>query len=1020
MRRPTRPDPPIRLRVVPVLLAGAALLPGAPPHETMDACGAGHSAQESLFLRQQRLIREPELAQLLPGRVGPTPQAGDIALIEASSQVMAPPNEVDLSGWSISITPGPSGFTLRSEVSGTGSAIDDAGIPLGLNDDDFALVELPFSFPYYGKEYTYGFVHSDGNFTFVNPEPSSFDRNFSRAAGGPPRIAPLFRDLDPSKGGKVRFLSQGSRAVVTWDEVPQFSSFGIGKRQTFRMVLHESGRIEFDYGALDLPGAVVGTFPGVASRKALAVDWSAPEPGPIQGEPILAEIFADERVLDEYGIVHTFFRTHEDAYDSLLVFNAIGQGASRFSLAHAYPVRNDIEGIGEQIGDWGAFFGSGRRLSAFVNMGALSDYPESPLAPIPGLPTSSLLTILAHEVGHRFLAYPRWIDPETGEESRSLLGRQFAHWSFFFNSDASVLEGNAIKDHGPGVSPRFETVAATQAYSMVDQYLMGIVDASEVPATFLVEDPVGSGPRLGTAARSPEVGVKFDGIRKEVRIEDIIAAEGPRRPQASVAQRHFRHAFVLVVEDAESPDADAIRKVQQVRTNWRAFFNIQVGTRATVATELVKMLHLSTWPAAGVVAGLPGSGRVTISEARDTDLAVSLRLDDAIAAIPASVTIPAGELFAEFEIRGRRTGPATLTAVATEPGFDRAVTRLYVAESVDGLKLERLHFDNLRGLAGAKVPWPVDYRVRDENRLPYSGIELSFSQGIPGAEPIPSAMTDSDGRVRVEWQLAPQLGTQVLKAYLKDAPEMAVLTRAKAAGAVPTLAPGGAVNAASGERASSGRGFAPGSLVTVYGIGLATEEKDAHTLLAFGNRALPLVLDGIRIHVGGVSAPLVRVSPSQVTFQLPFELEGPQVEVGVATLYARGDTIAIPLSPLQPGLFPGRVAGTATDPANLIAGRGTAKAGGLIEVFGTGLGPVTPAGRTGKPGLAMPLQTVNGETRAWVDGQEVKVRSSALATLEAGVYRVVLELPEDLEPGMHEVRIAVDGVESNTITFASE
>lgn len=988
----------------------------------MDVCGAGHSVQESLFVRQQRLIREPELAQLLPGRVGPTPQVGDIALIEASSQVVAPPNEVDLSGWSVSITPGPSGFTLRSEGNGTGSPIDDAGIPLGLNDDDFALVELPFTFPYYGKEYTFGFVHSDGNFTFVAPEPSWFERNFSRAAGGPPRIAPLFRDLDPSKGGKVRFLSQGSRALVTWDEVPLFSDFGIGKRQTFRMVLHASGRIEFHYGTLDLPGAVVGTFPGDASRKAVAVDWSAPQSGPILGEPILAEIFADESVLDEYGIAHTFLRTHEDAYDSLIVFNATDHEASRprASLAHAYPVRNDIEGIGEEIGDWGAYFGSGRRLSAFVNMKALSQYGESPTAAIPGLPSLTMLTVLAHEVGHRFLAYPKWIDPETGETSRSLLGRGFAHWSFFFNTDASVLEGNKIKDHGPGVSPRFETVAAEPKYSMVDQYLMGIVDASEVPATFIVEHPVGGGPRLGNEARPPEVGVRFDGIRKEVRIEDIIAAEGPRRPEASVAQRHFRHAFVLVVEDAESPDADAIRKVQQARANFRAFFNRLVGTRATVATELVKMLHLSTWPAAGVVAGLPGSGRVTISEARDTDLAVSLRLDDAIAAIPASVTIPAGELFADFEIRGRRTGPATLTAAATEPGFDRAVTRLYVAESVDGLNLERLHFDNLRGLAGAKVPWPVDYRVRDENRLPYSGIELSFSQGIPGAEPIPSAMTDSDGRVRVEWQLAPQPGTQVLKAYLEDAPEMAVLTRAKAAGAVPTLAPAGAVNAASGEHASSGRGFAPGSLITVYGIGLATEEKDAHTLLAFGNRALPLVLDGIRIHVGGVSAPLVRVSPSQVTFQLPFELEGPQVEVGVATLYARGDTIAIPLSPLQPGLFPGRVAGTATDPANLIAGRGIPKAGGLIEVFGTGLGPVSPPGRTGKPGLAMPLQTVNGETKAWVDGQEVKVRSSALATLEAGVYRVVLELPEDLEPGMHEVRIAVDGVESNTITFVSQ
>ena len=270
MRRPTRPDPPIRLRVVPVLLAGAALLPGAPPHETMDACGAGHSAQESLFLRQQRLIREPELAQLLPGRVGPTPQAGDIALIEASSQVMAPPNEVDLSGWSISITPGPSGFTLRSEVSGTGSAIDDAGIPLGLNDDDFALVELPFSFPYYGKEYTYGFVHSDGNFTFVNPEPSSFDRNFSRRGRRTTEDRATLPGPRSEQGRKGAVPQPGKPGGGDLGRSPAVSAVsGSGSARRSGWSLHESGRIEFDYGALDLPGAVVGTFPGVASRKAL-------------------------------------------------------------------------------------------------------------------------------------------------------------------------------------------------------------------------------------------------------------------------------------------------------------------------------------------------------------------------------------------------------------------------------------------------------------------------------------------------------------------------------------------------------------------------------------------------------------------------------------------------------------------------------------------------------------------------------------------------------------------------------
>ena len=985
----------------------------------MDACGAGHTAHESLFMRQQRLIREPGLAQSLPGTTGTTLQEGEIALIETSAEVMAPPNEVDLAGWQVSIATGPAGFTLESMRREAGDTVQHKGIPVELDDDDFVLVELPFSFPYYGQEYTFGFVHSDGNFTFVSPESSSFDRNFSRAAGGPPRIAPLFRDLDPSKGGKVLYSSEGSRAVVTWLEVPLFSDSGIGNRQTFQMVLDSSGMIEFHYGPLDLPGAVVGTFPGEASRKSLAVDWTAPESGPVEGEPILAEIFTAESALDEFGIVHSFFRTHEDAYDSLIVSNALNENASRFSLAHAYPVRNDVEGIGEFISDYGAYFGSPRRLSAFVNMGAVSDYPESPLAPIPGLPSSTMLTILAHEVGHRFLAYPAWIDPETGERSASLLGRQFAHWSFFLNTDASVLEGNAIRDHGPDASPRFETIASTQVYSKLDQYLMGLLDASEVPATFLVEDPTGS-VRLGAPSRSPEVGVMFDGIRKEVRIEDIIAAEGPRRPDASVAQRHFRHAFVLVVHDADAPPADAVRKMQQLRSNWRAFFNIQLGGRATVATELVKMLHLSTWPGAGVVAGHEGFGRISISEPRDTDLTVSLRLAEAIATVPVSVTIPAGHDHADFSIRGLEAGPTTLTASATEPGFDEAVARLYVADGLDSLNLERLHFNDQRGVAGESLAWPIAYMVRDENRLPYSGIELAFSQGAPGAEPVPNAFTDHDGRVRVDWQLAGKPGMQVLKAYLKDAPEEQILTRANAAGTVPLLAPSGAANAASGERASPGRGFAPGSLVTIYGVGLATAERDAYTLLVFGNPQLPHILDGTRVRVGGVSVPLVRVTPAQVTFQLPFELQETEVDVRVGTPFKSTDRMTIPLSSLQPGLFPSRVAGTLDDASNPISGGGAAQAGGLLEVFGTGLGPVTPPGRTGKPGMSLPLQTVDGETRAWVDGREVLVRSSALAVYEAGVYRVVLQLPDDLEAGTHEVRIAVDGVESNTVVFDSE
>ena len=50
----------------------------------------------------------------------------------------------------------------------------------------------------------------------------------------------------------------------------------------------------------------------------------------------------------------------------------------------------------------------------------------------------------------------------TGATSDALLGRDDAHWSFFFNSDASVMEGNDIEDQGGG---QFRTIDAVKRYS---------------------------------------------------------------------------------------------------------------------------------------------------------------------------------------------------------------------------------------------------------------------------------------------------------------------------------------------------------------------------------------------------------------------------------------------------------------------------------------------------------------------------------------------------------------------------
>lgn len=1000
-------------------LAAAVALPAAPGSAPKPVCGAPHRAEEVLFLRQQRAVRGPEFGPNAQAAPATSRDVGEIAIIDASPDVLAPPNPWDLTGASVRITPGPHGFSIASSRRGPEPYALERGLPLPLEDDDFAVVELPFEFPYYGERYRRAYVHSDGNLTFKYPEASSTPRNFSRAMGGPPRVAPLFRDLDPSRGGQVAFETRAASVAINWLRVPEFMETGIGARQSLQAVLHRDGVIEFRYGEVT-GDAVVGIFPGEAGAFATAVDWTAGSETPLDMTGSVAEVFAARTQVDEFGIVHAFYRNHDDAYDTLVLFNDLDLEASEYSLAHAFTVRNEIRGIGEPPSDFGEQLGSARRLSAVINMGAVSRYPDDIEAPVSGLPHASLLTVLAHEVGHRFLAYPSFLDPATQTRSPALLGRQHSHWSFFFNSNASVLEGNSIEDYGASASPRFETVAVTQGYSPLDQYLMGLRTAAEVPATFLVENPTAAG-RLGNAARSPEVGVTFDGERKTIRVDDIVAGEGPRRPDSTVSQRHFRYAFVLLAASGQPPGPAAVQKLERLRKRWLAYFASQLGTRATAAAGLVKLLHLSTWPAGGVIARGHGQGRVTIAEPRANDLAVYLNAQEAIASVPAVVSIPAGRVQSDFQLTGIEVGATALTATAAEAGYDRAVTRLAVRDGLHGLALEAEDPEARNGLAGTLLGKPLSFRLRDANLVPYSGVALEFAASAPGAPPIADAVTDPEGRVAIQWPLGDGAGVQRLLARVKGAPEISATAQVTVAQSGPVFGPQGVVNAASG-RSAAQAGAAPGSLLTIHGSGLASETRSAEgAVLAGAVAALPRELAGTRVHVNGVAAPLLLVSPSLVRFQIPYEARGPLLRLLVVNPFGDTGAISIAWQAAQPGIFPNRIGpgarGILPGPAPNTGG--LPQAGSLLLAYCTGLGRVNPPGRTGSPSLEQPPQRVLARMEGWIDGEPVPVRFSGLAPNEVGVYAVQLDLPENLRPGDHTLRIAVAGYSSNQVAFES-
>jgi hypothetical protein len=291
----------------------------------------------------------------------------------------------------------------------------------------------------------------------------------------------------------------------------------------------------------------------------------------------VGERFASQPQLDLVALTVKFYRTHPDNYDQLVFWT----DAPLITDAFAYEttVKNEIQGIGVDTYDLAGDFGSAGRLRSLVVMDWLGKYPDNPSQKFLG--ENNTLSLIGQESGHRWLAFMDFRD-HLGARSDAILGRDLAHWSFFFDSDASVMEGNNIEDLGGG---SFRTVGAVQRYSLLDQYAMGLVPDTAVPTFFYVENPVNASASR-TRESAPEVGVTFNGTRRDVLIQDIIAINGPRIPSAADSARVHRQAFVYVPGAGRTADAGQVNKLDQIRRAWETFFLQATDGRMAAVTGL--------------------------------------------------------------------------------------------------------------------------------------------------------------------------------------------------------------------------------------------------------------------------------------------------------------------------------------------------------------------------------------------------------------------------------------------------
>ena len=169
-----------------------------------------------------------------------------------------------------------------------------------LTDDDQELFTFPqgFTFPFFGKVYDHLTVNTDGNLTFGAGDSESTPRDEERFVSGPPRIAPLFTDLDPELKGDIQAVFDGLSLTFQWIDVPEFLLFGIALGNTFAVELFPDGSIRFEYDqirATPYAGlqAIVGITPGSSSAGG-QVDWSQQMQPAQAGPESIYEVFPGE------------------------------------------------------------------------------------------------------------------------------------------------------------------------------------------------------------------------------------------------------------------------------------------------------------------------------------------------------------------------------------------------------------------------------------------------------------------------------------------------------------------------------------------------------------------------------------------------------------------------------------------------------------------------------------------------------------------------------------------------------
>jgi len=310
----------------------------------------------------------------------------------------------------------------------------------------------------------------------------------------------------------------------------------------------------------------------------------------------------------------------------------------------------------------------------------------------------------------------------------------------------------------------------------------------------------------------------------------------------------------------------------------------------------------------------------------------------------------------------------------------------------------------------AKWPEPLIVQLNDDcgNPLLNGSVAASFSNGDP---PLPLRGDGQTGQYSASWQPVQDTTQMVVNLQASSAtlqPATLQLLGTITPNTAPVLSANGTVDPFNRQ---GGAALAPGTLVEVYGSGLASSQVSPGIL------PLPPIFNGTFVTVGGFQAPFTFLSSGQLNVQLPFELTPNQqypILVSANNAFTLPDTIDIvPLKPEVASFADGHIIAQHSD-FSLVDATHPAKPGEFLVMYLLGMGPTSPSVATGAAAPAQPLAQVVNAPKVTVSGQTANVVFAGLTPGLSGLYQINFQVPAGTSLGDVDVVVSQNGVLANT------